>query len=77
MLCGDNVNVCICYEHWSDDWSLVTVSAVENCCVKARDLGPQWAGGLDYSCDLDQASIGPGPGTAEIRALCETQISTL
>ena len=57
--------------------SLVTVSAVENCCVKARDLGPQWAGWLDYSCDQDQASIGTGPGTAEIHALCETQISTL
>ena len=48
--------------------------AVENCCLKARDLGPQWAGWLDYGCDQDQASTGTGPGTTEIRALCETQI---
>ena len=48
--------------------------AVENCCLKARDLGPQWAGWLDYGCDQDQASTGTGPGTAEILALCETQI---
>ena len=77
VLCGDNANVCICYEHWSDDWSLVTVSGGELLCAGA---GPRAAVGR-----LAGLQLRPGPGQhrhgaghgGDTRAVRDTDINSV